>query len=135
MRSMYLAVNKGTTLPKFSWRRYADAEAKTGGIELTTDTMPKNIYGWVMDNRSNFRRDFRIAGIRNNEKGEFIKPDFPDYPPGYPDQTVKQSKKYKRVKENSGKPFSINVTEEINECNEDKLIFDPDEWCKYMLER
>ena len=37
------------------------------------------------DTRSKFRRDFRLAGVRNNEKGEFLRPDFPELPEGYPD--------------------------------------------------
>jgi hypothetical protein len=46
---MFLAVNKGYSLPKFSYRRYDDPIAKNGGIELTFETFPKNVYGWVMD--------------------------------------------------------------------------------------
>ena len=44
MRSMFLAVNKQTRLPKFSWKRSADKDKKTGSIELTIDEdteMPK----------------------------------------------------------------------------------------------
>ena len=37
------------------------------------------------DTRSNFRRDFRVAGVRDNQNGAFLRPDFPELPPGYPD--------------------------------------------------
>ena len=62
-----------------------DPVAKTGRIELVTDQPPKNIYGWIGDNRSRFRRDFRLAGVRNNEEGRYLEPDMPELPPGYPD--------------------------------------------------
>ena len=134
-------------MPKFSWRRYANADGKTGGIELTTETMPKNIYGWVMDNRSRFRRDFRIAGVRDNHKGEYMMPDYPNYPPGYPDKApvgdkvskkARQSlrnepKKFEKVKESSTK-FVVH-NDDFLDCEEDKLVFEPDEWCKYLFER
>merc|ERR1711935_317072 len=45
----------------------------------------KQIYGWMGDTRSNFRRDFRLAGVRDNENGAFLFPDFPELPEGYPD--------------------------------------------------
>ena len=45
----------------------------------------QQIYGWVGDTRSNFRRDFRLAGVRDNENGAFLFPDFPELPEGYPD--------------------------------------------------
>ena len=72
LRSTFLAVNKGYPLPKFNWKRTSNLEEKTGRIELITQTLPKNIYGWVFDNRDNFRRDFRIVGLRGNEKGFYM---------------------------------------------------------------
>jgi hypothetical protein len=42
------------------------------------------IFGWMGDNLSRFRRDFRIAGVRNNEKGNYLLPDMPNEPEGYP---------------------------------------------------
>ena len=50
------------------------------------------IFGWMGDNLSRFRRDFRIAGVRNNEKGNYILPDMPNEPEGYPGK--KQLKKF-----------------------------------------
>ena len=46
-----------------------------------------------------FRRDFRLAGVRNNEEGNYLLPDMPDVPPGYPDLAPEgfDSSKFKRV--------------------------------------
>lgn len=77
-----------------------DPIAKTGRIELVTDQTPKNIYGWVGDTRSKFRRDFRLAGVRDNENGRFLVPDMPVIPPGYPDLAPPgiDTSKFKRQK-------------------------------------
>ena len=97
-RQFVLATLKGYPLPEvkailyqitslqFSWNRWDDPISKKGGIELISNTPVKQIYGWVGDTRSDFRRDFRLAGVRNNHKGNFLKPDYPDLPEGYPDK-------------------------------------------------
>lgn len=54
-------------------------------LSLFLNSGIKQIYGWVGDTRSNFRRDFRLAGVRDNENGAFLRPDFPELPDGYPD--------------------------------------------------
>ena len=46
-------------MPTLKWERFDDPIGKTGSIIIETDQAPKNIYGWVGDSRSNFRRDFR----------------------------------------------------------------------------
>jgi len=84
-RQFVLAAFKNYPMPTFSWRRWDNPEEKTGGIELYAETPIKQIYGWVGDTRTNFRRDFRVAGVRDNQNGAFLRPEFPDLPPGYPD--------------------------------------------------
>ena len=84
-----------------SWRRWDDKANKRGGIEITTSEMPKKIFGWIGimtsfnlehdldlsgDNQTKFKKDFRLAGIRNNDKGNYTIPEMPEYPPGYPDK-------------------------------------------------
>ena len=91
-RQFVLATLKGYPLPQFTWNRWDDPEGKKGGIELITETPVKSIYGWVGDTRSNFRRDFRLAGVRNNQKGNTLKPDYPDLPEGYPDKSPNKKK-------------------------------------------
>ena len=134
-RSMYLAVNKGFTLPSFSWRRYADAEGKTGGIELTTETFPKNIYGWVMDNRNNARWDFRIVGVRGNEEGVSLHPEYAELPEGYPDKAPSDeyAKKFKRVPDRHSNFHAIN--EEFIECEEYPEMFELDSICEYFKQK
>ena len=95
--------------------------------------MRKNIYGWVMDNRSRARRDFRIAGVRNNENGRYLEPEMPELPPGYPDKAPENIKKratnFKRVDDSK---FEFNIQNaEFADCKDD-LIFKMDEWCQYM---
>ena len=73
-------------MPDFKWSRFDDPEAKTGGIELISNTPVKEIYGWVGDTRNDFRRDFRLVGLVDNDIGYSEMPDYPDLPPGYPDK-------------------------------------------------
>ena len=76
-------------------------------------------------------RDFRIAGVVDNEKGAYWKPEYPDYPPGYPDKAPEGGKKGpKRVKDEEN--FKV-INTEFEFCQE--LEFNPDEWCRFMLER
>lgn len=90
-RQFVLATLKGYPLPKMTWKRWDDPLTKRGGIELITDTPVKQIYGWVGDTRTRFRRDFRLAGVRNNHKGNTLKPDYPELPDGYPDKAASPS--------------------------------------------
>ena len=73
-----LAAWKGYPFPQIGWRRFSDPEKKTGGIEFWSDTAPKQIYGWVGDTRADYRRDYRLLGLRGNEEGEYWIPDFPE---------------------------------------------------------
>ncbi|CBY21725.1 unnamed protein product [Oikopleura dioica] len=136
LRSMFLAVNKGYSLPKFSYRRYDDPVAKNGGIELTFETFPKNVYGWVMDSKTRFRRDFRIVGLRDNDKGFYAGCemfDCPDeLPPGYPDKAPvgKSVKKYKRVPDSKKTHMQFENPEGAY-CKE-SMKFDPDEFCTQL---
>jgi len=86
IRSTYLAAVKDQPLPEFTWDLTEDQESRKGRIDLyvTGQIKPSMIFGWMGDNLSRFRRDFRIAGVRNNEKGNYILPDMPNEPEGYP---------------------------------------------------
>ena len=76
-------------------------------------------------------RDFRIAGVKDNEMGEYWMPEYPDYPAGYPDKAPSGQKKVPpRIKDEGD--FRI-INSEFEFCQE--LEFNPDEWCRYMLER
>ena len=46
-----------------SWRRSERGEpgSRTASIELITSEMPKKVFGWVGDNHSKFRKDFRLG--------------------------------------------------------------------------
>ena len=46
-----------------SWRRSerGDPGSRTASIELITSEMPKKVFGWVGDNHSKFRKDFRLG--------------------------------------------------------------------------
>ena len=83
--------------------------------------------------KTRFRRDFRIAGLKDNEKGFyagcdlFVCPD--ELPPGYPDKAPvgKSVKKFKRVPDSKAKPMRFQNPEGAM-CKE-SLTFDPDEFC------
>jgi hypothetical protein len=86
IRSTYLAAVKDQPLPEFTWELTEDQKSRKGRIDLyvTGQIKPSMIFGWMGDNLSRFRRDFRIAGVRNNEKGNYLLPDMPNEPEGYP---------------------------------------------------
>ena len=76
-----------------------------------------------MDNRSKTRRDFRIAGVRNNENGRYLEPEMPELPPGYPDKapelSKKQASKFKRIDDST---FEFNILNtEYADCKEDAM--------------
>ena len=88
-RQLLLATWKEYHLPRFSWNRFDDPEKKTGGITLTTDTPVKQIYGWVGDTRNQFRRDYRLLGLKGNHLGDYWTPEMPQLPDGYPGKAPK----------------------------------------------
>ena len=59
----------GYPMPDFKWSRFDDHVAKTGGIELVSNTPVTEIYGWVGDTCNDFRRDFRLIGLVDNDIG------------------------------------------------------------------
>ncbi|CBY32164.1 unnamed protein product [Oikopleura dioica] len=52
--------------PTMTWTRSSDAGRKT--VNFQTSQMPVEIYAWVGDTRARTRRDWRIFGVRGNEK-------------------------------------------------------------------
>ena len=97
-------------MPKISWSRFDDPEKKTGGITLTTDTPPKQIYGWVGDTRNNFRRDYRLIGLRGNDEGAYWEPAYPELPDGYPGKAPSgRMNPFKKRVLDSDQPFQVSL--------------------------
>jgi len=114
-RQFLLASLKGYPLPDMKWTRYDDAEKKTGGIELITNTPVKEIYGWVGDTRNDFRRDFRLVGLEDNHLGYYEMPDYPNEPPGYPDKAPQgvDTSSYRTVSEKK-QDIGLKLVDEID---------------------
>ena len=62
---------------------------------------------------------YTLAGVRDNEHGNYLLPDMPDYPEGYPRQNGFKSKKKQS---------------ERNKNLEEKTDFDTDKWIMEMIQ-
>lgn len=105
--------------------------------------MLKVLYYWYIaklwkarNSKTRFRRDFRIVGLRDNDKGFYAGCemfDCPDeLPPGYPDKAPvgKSVKKYKRVPDRKKTHMQFENPEGAY-CKE-SMKFDPDEFCTQL---